>query len=77
MNSMLAKAANLVSDEKLTFEEQSGFNKSIPVPLTTLTTPGGKPTLERMSSAIEVASGVSSLGLITQVHPEARMGPSL
>ena len=46
------------------FDEQSGRSKSKPVPLTTLTTPGGNPHSSKSPSAIEVAKGVCSLSLI-------------
>ena len=39
--------------------------------------PGGKPHFDIKSTIIDVARGVFSLGLITQVHPVARIGPSL
>ena len=39
--------------------------------------PAGKPHFDIKSTIMDVARGVFSLGLITHVHPVARMGPSL
>ena len=58
-------------------EPHSGPSSAIPVPLTTLITPGGMPVPSANEATSVVASGVTSDGLMTHVHPDARMGPSL
>ena len=47
-----------------------------PVPVTTLTTPGGSPASRQSSARRMVVSGVSSAGFRTIVFPQARAGAS-
>ncbi len=48
-----------------------------PRPLTRLNTPGGRPTSWKISASAYAASGATSLGLSTTVHPAARAGATL
>ena len=48
-----------------------------PYPVTTLTTPGGKPTSAITCISRRADSGVCSAGLSTTVFPAASAGPSL
>ena len=47
------------------------------LPILNVNSPAGKPHFDIKSTIMDVARGVFSLGLITHVHPVARMGPSL
>ncbi|SKV26772.1 Uncharacterised protein [Mycobacteroides abscessus subsp. abscessus] len=47
---------------------------SSPRPVTTLSTPSGNPASAARRARVSVVSGVSSLGLITTVHPAASAG---
>ncbi len=48
----------------------------VPSPVSTLTTPGGKPASSASSPSRRALSGVCSAGLSTTVHPAASAGPS-
>ena len=48
-----------------------------PVPVTTLSTPGGRPASVRISASASVVNGVVSAGLATTVLPVSSAGPSL
>ena len=47
------------------------------MPVTTLTTPSGRPASRHASAKSSAVSGVCSAGLSTTVLPAARMGPHL
>ena len=56
------------------------FTSASPVsrpPVTTLTTPGGKPTASTAAASASASSGVSPAGLTTTVQPTASAGASL
>src|ERR1700735_5845676 len=53
-----------------------GAPASGPKPVTMLTTPSGSPASSNNSTRLMVDSGVSSVGLITQVLPQTRAGKS-
>ncbi|MNV84605.1 hypothetical protein D3C71_1784910 [compost metagenome] len=48
---------------------------SAPIPVTTLTTPGGRPASSSSSAVRRMARDASSAGLMTAVQPVAKTGP--
>src|ERR1700733_14118112 len=54
----------------------SGAPTSPPNPVTTLTTPSGKPASLNRAANSSIEAEVNSDGLITTVHPAARAGAS-
>ena len=54
----------------------SGAPTAAPVPSRMLTTPGGTPASSTSRTSSTDVSGVTSLGLITQVQPAASAGAS-
>ena len=48
-----------------------------PLPVTRLSTPAGSPTCSQTSANTKHDSGVCSLGLSTEVQPDASAGPTL
>ncbi len=54
----------------------SALPTSAPNPVTTLTTPGGRPASSRTATSWSVLTEVNSDGLITTVHPAASAGAS-
>ena len=59
------------------FELTSASPSSGEEPVTTFTTPGGKPTCRHISANSMMASGSWGAGFITIVFPVARAGPTL
>ena len=56
--------------------EVSAAPRAAPVPVTTLTTPGGKPARSNSATSSSIDAEVYSLGLTTTVLPAARAGAS-
>lgn len=54
----------------------NGSPASAPVPVSTLSTPGGKPALEAMSASSSGVMQASSDGFSTTVQPAASAGPT-